>query len=171
MRAYFIMPAYNSTTGGPMGMFNNSTKETKEFESIILDIEKERDTISWCHTTIKSCLWNLENPKVEQWVIDWCVRDLRENLNKKEEAQAKIMELQYSTLKVEMGILNLGSQTHALLRQVEDMKKKAGINNLWKHEEDKRLNEHFKKHPEDVGKLHITEDSFTFEFNDKNNKN
>ena len=69
-----------------MGMFKNSTKETKEFESIILDIEKERDTISWCHTTIQSCLWNLENPKVERWVIDWCVRDLRENLNKKEEA-------------------------------------------------------------------------------------
>ena len=43
MRAYFIMPAYNSTTGGPMGMFNNSTKETKEFESIILDIEKEKE--------------------------------------------------------------------------------------------------------------------------------
>ena len=50
-----------------MGMFNNSTKETKEFESIILDIEKEKDTISWCHTTIQSCLWDLENPKVERW--------------------------------------------------------------------------------------------------------
>ena len=47
MWAYFIMPAYNSTTGGPMGMFQNSTKETKEFEKIILEIEKERDTISW----------------------------------------------------------------------------------------------------------------------------
>jgi len=41
------MPACNSTTGGPMGMFQNSTKETKEFEKIILEIEKERDTISW----------------------------------------------------------------------------------------------------------------------------
>ena len=29
--------------------------------------------------------------------------------------------------------------------------------------------EEVKKHPEKVGKLHITEDSFTFEFNDKNN--
>ena len=35
MRAYFIMPAFNSTTGGPMGMFKNSTKETKEFEKIL----------------------------------------------------------------------------------------------------------------------------------------
>ena len=58
-------------------MFQNSTKETKEFEKIILEIEKERDTISWAHTTIQSCLWNLENPKVERWVIDWCIRDLR----------------------------------------------------------------------------------------------
>ena len=68
MWAYFIMPAYNPTIGGSMGMFKNSTKETKEFESIILDIEKERDTISWCHATIQNCLWNLENPKVERWV-------------------------------------------------------------------------------------------------------
>ena len=75
MWAYFIMPTYNQTTGGPMGMFQNSTKETKEFEKIILEIEKERDAISWAHTTIQSCLWNLENPKVERWVIDWCVRD------------------------------------------------------------------------------------------------
>ena len=55
-------------------MFQNSTKETREFEKIILEIEKERDTISWAHSTIQSCLWNLENPKVERWVIDWCVR-------------------------------------------------------------------------------------------------
>ena len=70
MWAYFIMPTYNQTTGGPMGMFSNSTKETREFDSIILDIEKERDTISWCDTTIQSCLWNLEDPKIERWVID-----------------------------------------------------------------------------------------------------
>ena len=35
MWAYFIMPTYNLITGGPMGMFKNSTKETKEFEKII----------------------------------------------------------------------------------------------------------------------------------------
>ena len=47
MWAYFIMPTYILVTGGPMGMFKNSTKETKEFEKVILEIEKERDTISW----------------------------------------------------------------------------------------------------------------------------
>ena len=42
MWAYFIMPAYNSTTGGPMGMFQNSTKETKEYEVINI-----KNTIKW----------------------------------------------------------------------------------------------------------------------------
>ena len=65
-----------------MKIFSGKNPELKDFEEIILDIEKERDTISWCHATIQNCLWNLENPKVERWVIDWCVRDLRENLNK-----------------------------------------------------------------------------------------
>ena len=64
-----------------MRIFKQDNKELKDFEEIILDIEKERDTISWCHATIQNCLWNLENPKVERWVIDWCVRDLRENLS------------------------------------------------------------------------------------------
>ena len=152
-----------------MNLFGDKGGKFKRLEKIILDIEKEKYTIDWAHSTIQSCLWNLEaNPKLEKFDLEMIAKDLRENLNKKEEAQAKITDLQYSTLKVEMSILNLGNQTHALLRQVEEMKKKAGINNLWKHEEDKRLNEHFKKHPEDVGKLHITEDSFTFEFG--NNK-
>ncbi len=48
---------------------------------------------------------------------------------------------------------------------------KEEINNLWKEEQYKEWREDIKKHPEKVGKLHITEDSFTFEFNDKNNKN
>tara|TARA_Y100000294_G_scaffold78006_1_gene73396 strand:+ start:401 stop:583 length:183 start_codon:yes stop_codon:yes gene_type:complete len=42
MWAYFIMPAYNSTTGDPMGMFQNSTKETKEYEVINI-----KNTIKW----------------------------------------------------------------------------------------------------------------------------
>ena len=53
MWAYFIMPTYNSTTGGPMGMFQNSTKETKEFEKIILEIEKEDGEILYGGNVIK----------------------------------------------------------------------------------------------------------------------
>jgi len=42
MWAYFIVPTYNQTTGGPMGMFQNSTKETKEYEVINI-----KNTIKW----------------------------------------------------------------------------------------------------------------------------
>ena len=150
-----------------MNLFNDKDGKFKRLEKIILDIEKEKHTISWAHTTIQSCLWNLEkSPNLQKFDLEMIAKDLRENLNKKEKAQAKIIDLEYA-LKAEMGVLNLGTQTHALLRQVEDIKKKAGINNLWKHEEDKRLYEHFKKHPEDVGTLHITENSMTFDFSNK----
>ena len=150
-----------------MNLFNDKDGKFKRLEKIILDIEKEKHTISWAHTTIQSCLWNLEkSPNLQKFDLEMIAKDLRENLNKKEKAQAKIIDLEYA-LKAEMGVLNLGTQTYALLRQVEDIKKKAGINNLWKHEEDKRLNEHFKKHPEDVGTLHITENSMTFDFSNK----
>ncbi len=150
-----------------MNLFNDKDGKFKRLEKVILDIEKEKHTISWAHTTIQSCLWNLEkSPNLQKFDLEMIAKDLREDLNKKEKAQAKIIDLEYA-LKAEMGVLNLGTQTHALLRQVEDIKKKAGINNLWKHEEDKRLNEHFKKHPEDVGTLHITENSMTFDFSNK----
>ena len=152
-----------------MNLFGDKDGKFKRLEKIILDIEKEKHTISWAHTTIQSCLWNLEkSPNLQKFDLEMIAKDLRENLNKKEKAQAKIIDLEYA-LKAEMGVLNLGTQTHSLLRQVEDIKKKAGINNLWKHEEDKRLNEHFKKHPEDVGALNITENSWTFDFS-KNKK-
>ncbi len=155
-----------------MQIFNDKDGKFKKLSKIILDIEKEKDTISWTHSTIQSCLWNLEgNPKLEMHDREWIVKDLRENLNKKEKAQAKIYDLQFADLQSEMRYLKLGTQTYALLRQVEEMKKKAGINNLWKHEENKKLQEHIKKHPEDVGTLHVTEDSFTFDFSNKNKKN
>ena len=150
-----------------MNLFNDKDGKFKRLTKIILDIEKQKHILSWAHTTIQSCLWNLEkSPNLQKFDLEMIAKDLRENLNKKEKAQAKIIDLEYA-LKAEMGVLNLGTQTHALLRQVEDIKKKAGINNLWKHEEDKRLNEHFKKHPEDVGTLHITENSMTFDFSKK----
>ena len=167
MWAYFIMPTYNLITGGPMGMFKNSTKETKEFEKVILEIEKERDTISWADTTIQSCLWNLENPKADRFTIDWCVRDLRENLNKKEEANAKLQYLKYTKLRQQMFMLHMTTNPDRFLEDLDRLKREKGINNLWKEEQYKEWREEVKKNPEKVGKLHITEDSFTFIFNDK----
>ena len=167
MWAYFIMPTYNLITGGPMGMFKNSTKETKEFEKVILEIEKERDTISWADTTIQSCLWNLENPKADRFTIDWCVRDLRESLNKKEKSNAILQYLKYTKLRHEMFKLYMVGTPDTFLEDLDRLKEKNGINNLWKEEQYKEWREEVKKHPEKVGKLHITEDSFTFIFNDK----
>ena len=169
MWAYFIMPTYNLITGGPMGMFKNSTKETKEFEKIILEIEKERDTISWADTTIQSCLWNLENPKADRFTIDWCVRDLRESLNKKEKSNAILQYLKYTKLRHEMFKLYMVGTPDTFLEDLDRLKEKNGINNLWKEEQYKEWREEVKKHPEKVGKLHITEDSFTFDFSNKKN--
>ena len=169
MWAYFIMPTYNLITGGPMGMFKNSTKETKEFEKVILEIEKERDTISWADTTIQSCLWNLENPKADRFTIDWCVRDLRESLNKKEKSNAILQYLKYTKLRHEMFKLYMVGTPDTFLEDLDRLKEKNGINNLWKEEQYKEWREEVKKHPEKLGKLHITEDSFVFDFNNKKN--
>ena len=73
-----------------MKIFSEKYHELKDFENIILDIEKERDTIDWCHTTIQSCLWNLEDPKIEQFDKDYFVKGLRENLNQKKKALNKL---------------------------------------------------------------------------------
>ena len=154
-----------------MNLFNDKDGKFKRLEKVILDIEKEKHTIKQgSYNNTKLSLESREESKPTKFDLEMIAKDLRENLNNKEKAQAKIIDLEYA-LKAEMGVLNLGTQTHALLRQVEDIKKKAGINNLWKHEEDKRLNEHFKKHPEDVGTLHITENSMTFDFSKKEKNN
>ena len=91
-----------------MNLFNDKDGKFKRLEKIILDIEKEKHTISWAHTTIQSCLWNLEkSPNLQKFDLEMIAKDLRENLNKKEEAQAKIQDLQFGTLKAEMEILKL----------------------------------------------------------------
>ena len=151
-----------------MKIFNDKDGKLKKLTKIILDIEKEKDTIDWANASINSCLWNLEgNPKLEMHDREWIVKDLRENLNKKEIAVARLEELKNGDLKIEMRHLNIINSPNGFLQNLEEMKKKAGINNLWKHEENKKLQEHIKKHPEDVGTLHVTEDSFTFDFSNK----
>ena len=70
-----------------------------------------------------------------------------------------------------MFMLHMTTNPERFLEDLDKLKEEKGINNLWKEEQYKEWREEVKKHPEKVGKLHITEDSFTFEFNDKNNKN
>ena len=50
-----------------MKIFSKKNPELKDFEEVILGIEKERDTLDYCRASIQSCLWNLESPKIEQF--------------------------------------------------------------------------------------------------------
>ena len=151
-----------------MKIFNDKDGKLKKLTKIILDIEKEKDTIGWANSSINSCLWNLEgNPKLEMHDREWIVKDLRENLNKKEIAVARLEELKNGDLKIEMGHLNIINSPNGFLQNLEEMKKKMGINNFWKEAQYKKWDEDIKKHPEKLGTLHITEDSFTFDFSNK----
>ena len=133
-----------------MRIFKQNNKELKDFEEIILDIEKERDTLDYCRASIQSCLWNLENQKIEQFDKDWFVKDLRENLNKKEKALAKLEYLKHCKLRAEMFRLNILGSPDSFLKNLDELKEKKGINNFWKEEQYKEWREDIKKHPEKV---------------------
>ena len=133
-----------------MRIFKQNNKELKEFEEIILDIEKERDTLDYCRASIQSCLWNLENLKIEQFDKDWFVKDLRENLNKKEKALAKLEYLKHSKLRAEMFRLNIIGSPDSFLKNLDELKEKKGINNFWKEEQYKKWREDIKKNPDKV---------------------
>ena len=73
------------------------------------------DTIDWAISSINSCLWNLEgNPKLEMHDREWIVKDLRENLNKKEIAVARLEELKNGDLKIEMRNQNIINSCHVM---------------------------------------------------------
>ena len=133
-----------------MRIFSEKHQELKDFEEIILDIEKEHDTLDECRSSIQSCLWNLESPKIEQFDKDWFVKDLRENLNKKEKALAKLEHLKHSKLRSEMFRLNIIGSPDSFLKNLDELKEKKGINNFWKEEQYKEWREDIKKHPEKV---------------------
>ena len=133
-----------------MRIFKQNNKELKEFEEIILDIEKERDTLDYCRASIQSCLWNLESPKIEQFDKDWFVKDLRENLNKKEKALAKLEYLKHCKLRAEMFRLNILGSPDSFLKNLDELKEKKGINNFWKEEQYKKWREDIKKNPDKV---------------------
>ena len=134
-----------------MTIFNDKDGKLKKLTKIILDIEKEKDTIDWANATINSCLWNLEgNPKLEMHDREWIVKDLRENLNKKEIAVARLGELKSCDLKREMRNQNIINSPNGFLQNLEELKKKMGINNFWKEEQYKKWDEDIKKHPEKI---------------------
>ena len=79
-----------------------------------------------------------------------CYAFLRENLNKKEIAVARLDELKNGDLKIEMRHLNIINSPNGFLQNLEEIKKKMGINNFWKEEQYKKWREDIKKHPENV---------------------
>ena len=134
-----------------MGMFNDKDGKFKRLEKIILDIEKEKHTISWAHTGIQSCLWNLEkSPNLTKFDLELIAKDLREDLNKKEEANAKLQYLKYTKLRQQMFMLNMTTNPDKFLDDLDELKKQKGINNLWKEEQYKEWREDIKKHPEKI---------------------
>ena len=90
------------------------------------------------------------NDLIEKFDKDWFVKDLRENLNKKEKALAKLEYLKHSKLRSEMFRLNITTTPDRFLDWLDDMKKQQGINNFWKEEQYKEWREDIKKHPEKV---------------------
>ena len=76
-------------------IFNDKDGKLKELENIVFEIERLKDTIDWAHSTIQSCLINLEGGKgLDDNVVKMFAADIRENINKKEKAMA---ELDYYT--------------------------------------------------------------------------
>ena len=165
---YHIESTYVTSYDVIMEMFNDKDEKFRTLSKIILDIEEQKDIIEWADASIDSCMWTLEEkPEIGKKDRALIVGDLRENLNKKEAAFQKLTKLKSKDLRDEMIKLNMGNSADHFLESVEETKKKYGIDNLWKHEQNKKDAEYIKKHPEKVGTLHVTEDSLTFKFGSK----
>ena len=110
-----------------MKIFNEKHEELKDCKEVILDIEKERVTLDYCRANIQSCHWNLESTKIEQFDKDWFVKDLRENLNKKEKALAKLEYLKHSKLRSEMFRLNIIGSPDSFSKNSDELKEKKAL--------------------------------------------
>jgi hypothetical protein len=71
-------------------------------------------------------------------------------LNKKEKAHTKLEYLKHSKPRSEMFRLNIIGSPDSFLKNLDELKKKKNINNLWKEEQYKEWREDIKKHPEKV---------------------
>ena len=71
------------------GLFRDPDNIYGRLEEIVIDIEKYIHDLNWSHATIQSVLWNLENPEIDKETKDFLVKDLRDNFNKREKANAK----------------------------------------------------------------------------------
>ena len=62
-------------------IFNDKDGKLKELENIVFEIERLKDTIDWAHSTIQSCLINLEGGKdLEKNDVKMFAVDIRKSL-------------------------------------------------------------------------------------------
>ena len=117
------------------GIFRDPDNKFKNLEEIVVNIEKYSYILDWTHANIQSALWNLENPKIDKETIDLFVKDLRENFNKREEANVKYYYFKYVHLRAEMFRLFIAGTPDSFLEDLERLKKNSGINNIWQEAE------------------------------------
>ena len=117
------------------GLFRDPDKKYGKLEEIVIDIEKYSHKLEWSHCSIQSIIWNLENPKIDKETIDFFVKDLRDNFNKREEAHAKYYYYKYVDLRAEMFRLFIAGTPDSFLEDLERLKKNSGINNIWQEAE------------------------------------
>ena len=84
------------------GIFRDPDNIYGKLEELVIDIEQQNHDLDWSRASIQSALWNLENPEIDKETKDFLVKDLRDNLNKREEATAKYYYLKYQSLRLEM---------------------------------------------------------------------
>ena len=133
---------------------------SENFKKIILEIEREINTIEWADATIQSILWSLEvNKEIKGDDKNWMVNDLRQNLNKKEKALATLNYLKQDKLQKEMKRLKMEGTPDEYLEVLEKTKKRAGVYNLWQQKKDKETLRDIKKNPHKIIKLK-TDDVF-----------
>ena len=106
------------------GIFRDPDNKFKNLEEIVVNIEKYSYILDWTHANIQSALWNLENPKIDKETIDLFVKDLRENFNKREEANVKYYYFKYVDLRAEMFRLFIAGTPDSFLEDLERLKKK-----------------------------------------------
>ena len=127
---------------------------SENFKKIILEIEREINTIEWADATIQSVLWSLEvNKEIKGDDKNWMVNDLRQNLNKKEKALATLNYLKQEKLQKEMKRLKMEGTPDEYLEVLEKTKKRAGVYNLWQQKKDKEALRDIKKNPHKIIKL------------------
>ena len=113
------------------GLFRDPDNIYGKLEEIVIDIEKYTHDLDWSRASIQSALCNLENPEIDKETKYFLVKDLRDNLNKREEATAKYYYLKYQSLRLEMFKLFIIGTPDSFMEDFEMLKKQKGINNLW----------------------------------------